>query len=141
MMYFSTHTSLLCRGLVQQRLQLAQRKLSEPHTPILLKFSYYLRVCCAVIQKIEWAGWSSQDSTQKLKLSYAELVAAMSEHNTEWWNECYINEANLLQSDDPTIRQLLDPITALYDAGLSTIALPVSIPPRARIKPPTQLAV
>jgi hypothetical protein len=94
-----------------------------------------------VIQKIEWAGWSSQDSTQKLKLSYAELVAAMSEHNAEWWNECYINEANLLQSDDPTIRQLLDPITALYDAGLSTIALPVSIPPRARIKPPTQLAV
>lgn len=140
-MYQPFHINSLSSALVQHRLFIAQQKLLKPRLPMPSKFKYYLRVCCAVMQKVEWAGWSLPSTAEKSKLSYGELMAALTERNPEWWQTCYVDTTGLLQSEDPAIRQLLEPIAELYYRGQLAIAPHPSNPYHRRSKLPTRLAV
>lgn len=114
---------------LQQKMQVAQQTLLDAHTPNLLKFSYYLRVCCILMGKVEMQGHPEVPAPQRPRTSYAALMAALSAHHAEWWQLCYVNELGMLESDHPGIMQLLEPIEAFHYVVRSAIAASAATPP------------
>jgi hypothetical protein len=117
------HTGIFSVSQIQNKLHVAQQKLLEPHTSELLKFTYYLRVCCAMIQSINWVEQQAKAETYQT-LRYAELLKALMVHDPNWWQQCYVSPMGLLQSTDPTVSQLLKPIEEVHIMVESTIAPP-----------------
>jgi hypothetical protein len=115
-----SHTTVLSTYQVRQGLHVAQKQLLESHTPSLFKFTYYLRVGCSAMQKVGLKQIDEKGRYQNLYQSfyhnfyYAELFKSLTAYDSQWWLKCYVNEAGLLQSDDPAIHRLLEPIKEVY---------------------------
>lgn len=113
--------SALSEIQIQRSFQVAQQGLLARRTFELSRFTYYLRVCCFVMQKVEWVS-SDMNHHANSTMSYLDLIAALTAHHRTWWQYCYVNEAGFLQSDDPVLSQLLSPIEEFYNAVQSAIA-------------------
>jgi hypothetical protein len=80
--------------------------------PRQLRMASYLRLCCTAIRKLhQQPGLSSKSSIGgAFDDSYAHLLQALSNHNSEWWRRCWSSDRGILKSDDPIIDKLLQPL-------------------------------
>lgn len=113
---------VLSENQLQAKLQVAQQKLLDAHTPALLRFSYYLRICCALMRMLERQGHPEAATTHRPRTRYSTLMAALSARNAQWWQTCYVNELGMLESDDSVIMQLLEPVEVFHYLVRSAIA-------------------
>jgi hypothetical protein len=120
-MTYRVFYSALSEVQIQQGLQVAQQALLARRTFELSRFTYYLRVCCFVMQKIEWLS-PDMDNAIYHSMSYPDLMKALTTQDRVWWQKCYVNKAGFLQSDDPSIHALLNPIEEFYAAVTAAIA-------------------
>ncbi len=83
-------------------LSLASQKLQATDIPIALRVSYYLHISCSLLNSDQFR--------------YRNLMQALYTTNPTWLDTCVVTPLGTLQSTHPTINQLLNPITALYQS-------------------------
>ncbi len=92
----------------------AKTKLLTAAIPMQLKAVSYLRLCCIAMGKL-------QQSIEILDIEYliiefvtdnlySTLLRDLGKRHPEWWNQCWISDRGLLESEDPEIDHLLQPV-------------------------------
>lgn len=85
-------------------LRVAHQKLMDTHTPLLLRVTTYLRLCCLVVQHT-----ILRDRFTVSNELYFKLVQSLQVRDPEWWVNCTITEDGLSFSN-PHIQELLHPL-------------------------------
>lgn len=107
------HTSTLLNDSVKHKVETAEKKLKDIHTPHRLRFVYYLRLSCSALREIQTLeGCSNSDRCHSRP--YSELIKLLTEYDRDWWKKCYVNQFGVLDSDDSVIHPLLKPILELH---------------------------
>ncbi len=96
----------------QQQLIFAQQKLLDPNIPHRIKVLSYIRICCTIIVIFRQLGLCVVP-TLNFKTPYISLLSALYQRDIEWWNQCSVTETGYLTSNDPVIRDLLQPLNDL----------------------------
>lgn len=102
-----THSSLI------QKLQFAKQKLQAKDVPHLLAMISYLRTSCSIMQKVNYRPLSEQQ-TKDLKVTYSGLITALAQYDAAWWQKCQVSATGGLESHDPVINHLLQPIEQFH---------------------------
>jgi len=93
---------------IAQKLQEATAQLQDADRPPLLKIATYLQICCDIMQK----AYPQVAALQGM--SYHALMKSLFEHNARWWQTCRVTVAGKVQSDDPIVNSLLQPLQLLH---------------------------
>jgi hypothetical protein len=78
----------------------AQTKLTQDHIPLSIRAISYIRICCNQIRKI---------SNFAVPI-YGNLLENLMKESVDWWQTCYVNQEQLLKSNNHQIDQLLQPL-------------------------------
>lgn len=104
---FPSYSSLI------QKLQFAKQKLQTKDVPHLLAVISYLRISCSIMQKVNYQPFSEQQ-TEDLKITYSNLITTLANYDAAWWQKCQVSATGGLESNDPVINHLLQPIEQFH---------------------------
>ena len=103
--------SVDCDKEIAHLLKAAKAKLLA-EMPRQLRMVAYLRLCCSAMRKLHQKPSLSVKPAAKEALdgAYLPLLQALCKHNSEWWQQCWSSDLGILQSDQPVINKLLQPL-------------------------------
>ena len=87
-----------------EKLQIARQKLQLQDMPFQIRITAYLRICCLIL-----------DQQNHQSGRYAKLLKELYHHDENWWQTCQISIYGGLQSSDPIVTDLLQPIEVLHN--------------------------
>lgn len=107
---------------IPYNLAFAQAKLLNSRIPLQLKAISYVRICCHAIRAYQRLGLHNI-TVHGVNTSYLNLLRALTQVHTEWWDQCVISHSGYLVSSNSTIRSLLEPLnTCVAELLLDRVA-------------------
>jgi hypothetical protein len=101
-----------------RQLHFAQCKLQSNHIPLQLRAIAYVRICSSAMQHYQ-SVWRLKP---RAKTPYLNLLKSLSEQERYWWNTCWVSRDGLLESTNPAIHQLLNPLNTFIQEQLELVA-------------------
>lgn len=111
-----THDPSIARNLSFARnLSLVRKKNLMVDVPLKIRLSSYLRVSCAIIQRIDFNGLDiNLLEKDKQRYQYSNLFRQLCCLNLQWWNTCQVSKEGSVISNDKAIATLLHPLYQLH---------------------------
>jgi hypothetical protein len=102
---------------MRKELQIVRQRLKTSDAPLLSKIICYLQASCFAMLKASQQLGEKADTNWSV-ITYTGLIKALIQRDTGWWKKCSVTEQGELTSDDPGVRELLQPIEEFYQTYL-----------------------
>ncbi|BAY27124.1 hypothetical protein NIES2100_69450 [Calothrix sp. NIES-2100] len=80
----------------------------------LMKLVAYLRIYASIMQESQQQQTNDRQRKHRSHNYFMSLLKSLFEQDPEWWQKCEITLNGRIQSDDPTINQILQPLEKFY---------------------------
>lgn len=84
------------------------------HRAKLLEILSYLRVCCSIMPESQPETTNIQGRKHRSNPYFISLLKSLFEYDPEWWQKCEININGKIQSNDPIITKILQPLEKFH---------------------------